>query len=84
MKPTHLRIPLFIIVFIFVLILPWWLSTLILIGLTIYFPFYLEVLFFGFLFDTLYASDYRFPFIGLIFGTIFLLVTIFARTRMRV
>ena len=83
MKMTHLRISLFIIVFIFVLILPWWLSAIILLGLTIYFPFYFEVLFFGFLFDTLYSTRYNFPDIGLSLATATLLAILFIRSFVR-
>jgi len=49
-----------------------WISVIILGGLTIYFPLYLEVLFFGFLFDALYSTQYNFPYIGLTIATIFL------------
>ena len=63
------------------LVLPWWLSAIILIGLTIYIPLYLEVLFFGFLFDTLYSASKGH--VALISATIFILVVTFIRTRIR-
>jgi len=74
------RIPLFILVFVLVLVLPWWLTSILLIALTIYFPFYAEVLFFGFLFDILYGSKNY----ALIIATVFLLATMFVKTRIRV
>jgi hypothetical protein len=83
MNTPLVRIILFILVFGCVTMLPWWVSTAVLIGLTIYFPYYLEVLFFGFLFDTLYASSYRFPYTGLTVAVVFLLVTMLVRTRIR-
>ena len=84
MNKSIIRTLLFVLVFILVVVLPWWFSTFILAGLTIYFPFYLEVLFFGFLFDTLYSAEYAFPYTGLTMATVFLLATMFVRTRIRV
>jgi hypothetical protein len=83
MNPYFIRALAFIAVFILAVILPWWLFGLVLIGLTIYFPFYLEVLFFGFLIDALYSVKYSFPYIGLTIATIFLLVVMFVRTKVR-
>lgn len=73
----------FIFVFILVVILPWWLSVVVLIGLTVYFPFYPEVVFFGFLIDALYTIQYSFPYTGLVTATVFLLITMFVKTRVR-
>lgn len=73
----------FIVVFLLVVILPWWLSVVILIGLTIYSSLYLEVLFFGFLIDVLYTIQYNFPYTGLVTATVFLLITMFIKTRIR-
>ena len=81
-KPL-VRGTLFILLLILVIVLPWWLSAIILICLTIYIPFYLEVLFFGFLFDTLYAPRFVFPYSGLTISTIFLVTVMFVRTRIR-
>ena len=50
MSTMSIRILVFIAAFIVLVVLPWWVSMVVLLGLTIYFPFYLEVLFFGFLF----------------------------------
>lgn len=79
------RILLFVGVYICVLILPWWLSATILVGLTIYLPLYVEVLFFGFLFDILYATKFSSSFLhfGLLIATFFLLVVMFIKTRIR-
>lgn len=83
MNSTIIRILTFILVFFLVSVLPWWLSAIILVGLTIYFPLYLEVLFFGFFFDALYAVRYTFPYTGLSVATVFLLVVIFVKTQVR-
>ena len=53
MSPVK-RILFFILVLISVVTLPWWLSAVLLLVLTIYLSLYLEVLFFGFLFDAIY------------------------------
>jgi len=73
------RILLFVAVFVCVLTLPWWLSAFALACLTIFVPNYLEVMFFGFLFDTLYSSGH----IGLIASTIFLIIVLFVKPRIR-
>ena len=83
MKTPLVRIPLFILVFIAVLVLPWYFSAMILIGLTIYYPLYLEVILFSFLFDILYSSIYRFPYTALSTAVVFLVVVMFVRTRIR-
>jgi hypothetical protein len=76
---TFFRTLIDITVFVCILVFPWWLSVIIVVSLTIYFPFYLEVLFFGFIFDTLYGQNHT----GLIIATIFLASVMFARTRIR-
>ena len=83
MKRPWVRVILFVLVLIGIVVLPWWLSVVILVGLTIYIPFYPEVLFFGFLFDTLYVSHYTFPYTALTIATMFLIVVMFVRTRIR-
>ncbi len=83
MSKPWVRTILFMFVFGCVTMLPWWVSALVVAGLTIYFPYYLEALFFGFLFDTLYAASYRFPYTGLTLAVVFLLLTMFVRTRIR-
>src|SRR3990167_6497924 len=64
-NPVNVRILTFIVALIFIVILPWWLSTLMLLGLVIYFPLYFEVLFFGFIFDMLYVTEIIFPYTAL-------------------
>ena len=78
-----IRVLFFILGFISILIVPWWISSIFLLGLSIYFPLYLEVLVFGFLFDTLYASRYNFPYVGLAVATILLAIVLIVRTRVR-
>lgn len=48
------RIFLFILMFVLVAILPWWLSGIFIIMLSVYIPFYPEMIFFGFLIDILF------------------------------
>lgn len=74
------RLLLFVVVFIGVSILPWWLSVIVLAGLTVYIRFYFEVIFFGFLFDILYSNQH----VGIISALVFLLIVEFVRTRVRV
>ena len=83
MRIPAFRTALFFILFILVLVLPWWISIISLAGLTIYLSFYIEVLFFGFLFDTLYSVGPFFPYTGLTIATAFLLITMFVKTRIR-
>jgi hypothetical protein len=73
------RLLLFILVFLFVSILPWWMSVIILAGLTIYIRFYFEVLFFAFLFDILYSGSHT----GMIVAIFFIGVVEFVRTKIR-
>lgn len=81
---SYLRFALFWGVLIAVLVLPWWLSIFVLLVGTIYFPLYLEILFFGFLFDTLYSGFRNFPHTGLFLALLFLVLVLFAKTRVRV
>lgn len=70
MNNVYLRIILFFVVWLFFLVLPWWLTVLALISLTIYFKYYIEVVFFGSLFDIIYfggESSYYGFFISLVF-----------------
>lgn len=83
MKIAWVRIITDICIFIGVLTLPWWLSVMLLMACIIYFPLYIEALFLAFLFDTLYATQYEFPQIGLLIATMILLITMFVRTRIR-
>ncbi len=70
---------LFAAVYVCVLTLPWWLSALVLAALTVFVLNYVEVMFFGFLFDTLYSSRH----IGFLAATIFLIVVLFVKSRIR-
>ena len=83
MNKSALRVLFFIIVLITVVTLPWWLSAILLVGLTIYFPLYIEVLFFGFLFDTLYSAGLTFPYTALTIAFIFLMIVFFIKTQIR-
>lgn len=83
MRNPFVRVIVFMLVFASVVVLPWWISIFMLAGLTIYFPLYLEVLFFGFLFDTLYSARYGFPYTALSIAFVFLLLVYFIRTRIR-
>ena len=83
MQKPVVRAILFFVMFGLVATLPWWLSAVALFALTIYFSLYLEVLFFGFMFDTLYGAR-GFPHTALTLATAFLLVVTFVRVRIRV
>ena len=83
MKNPVFRGLFFILILVLVVVLPWWLSAVLLFGLTLYLPFYLEVVFFGFLLDTLYSIDFSFPFIYLSIATMFLFVTVLLKTQIR-
>ena len=74
------RILLFVAVYILALVLPWWLTALVLFGLTVYLPTYIEVVFFGFLLDTLYSGQH----IGVISATIFFILVLIIKSRIRV
>jgi len=76
---TWQRILLFVAVYILALTLPWWLTAVALVALTIYLPTYFEVVFFGFLLDTLYSNQH----IGLVSATVFLIVVILVKSRVR-
>lgn len=77
------RVLLFFIVCGAVLVLPWWISVPILIAMTVWLPFYLEVVFFGFLFDVLYAGVYHFRYTGLVSAAVLLVAVWFVRSRIR-
>jgi len=80
---TWQRVVLFVLVYIAVLTLPWWLSAVLLAGLTVFVPMYVEALFFGFLFDTLYASKFSFPYLALSIAFCLLVIVTFARPYVR-
>jgi len=79
----YVRALIFIIVYVGLLVLPWWLSVIILFCLNIYFPIYWEILFFGFIIDSLYAVNYGFPYTGLTTAFILLAITVFVKTQIR-
>lgn len=83
MNEFYKRAGLFGLMYIVVVIVPWWLSAVLLFGLTVYFSNYVEVLFFGFLFDVLYASQFPMPFLGLLIATVFLMAVILIKTQIR-
>ncbi len=83
MNKSVLRVVLFLGVFGLVVTLPWWLSAIILVGLTIYFPLYLEVVFFGFTFDALYSAQFSFPYIAGTLALALLLLVSFVRKNIR-
>jgi hypothetical protein len=83
MNNLTIRILLFIPVFVVVTTTPWWFSVLVLAGLTLYLPFYPEVIFFGYLFDTLYSVDLSFVYVGMTSATVFLTLTVFIKKQIR-
>ncbi|MEQ1500152.1 MAG: hypothetical protein ABL917_02120 [Parcubacteria group bacterium] len=72
-----------VIMFFVVVVMPWWISLPLLVILTFYFDFYLEVVFFGFLFDSIYAIQYDLIYSFLNFATVVLLVSLYVKTRIR-
>ena len=83
MTTPFLRLILFFVVLFMVFVLPWWLTVVILLSLVIYFDFYMEVIFFGFLIDTLYMTPNRNIYPFFISSFIVLLLTSFVKTRIR-
>jgi hypothetical protein len=71
------------LVFISILVLPWYISIIIVLGLIIYFNFYLESLFFAFMFDSIYLGHFDFPYTFVSICSIVLLVSVFIKTRIR-
>lgn len=64
------RILAFFLTLVAVLVLPWWISAIIILFLMAYFPLYIESVFFGVLVDTVYSPEfsilYSFGFIAMI------------------
>ncbi len=83
MHTPLVRILAFFVALMFVLLTPWWISIPLTIGLAVYFPTYLEILVFGFLFDSLYSAQYAMPYTGLLSAFVVLVVIIFIRDRIR-
>lgn len=76
------RFIIFIVVLILVLMLPWWLSVALLLGLSITVSFFIEVLFFAFLLDVLYAPAHTFHY-GLFSAAVLFLAITLIRPRLR-
>lgn len=83
MKTTIIRVLFFILMTTLVIVLPIWLSVLLIMSAIIYFNFYLEALFLSFILDSLYSTDFSIPFFWLSTSTAFLLVVMFAKTQIR-
>ena len=83
MNTTVVRLIIFISVFLSIVFLPWWLTLIYLIGLAFYFPLYLEIVFFGFLFDHLFLASKSSPYKALILTAVVLIVITFIRNQIR-
>ena len=83
MKTPAARVIFFVLTFVAVVVLPWPISAVFLIAETIYFSYYLEVLFFAFLFDTLYSPKFTFPLNPLTIAFVLLVVVSFVKTQIR-
>ena len=81
MKTSLARILIDALMLIAVLVLPWYISVVLLAAAIIYFSFYIEGICLAFLFDTLYGSG-GVPKV-LIMATAFLMVVMFVKTRVR-
>ncbi len=77
------RVALFLVVLILVFLLPWFVSIPVVVFFTLYLPSYFEVLFLGFLFDSLYAERFSFPYYGLTIAFVFISITLFVKDRIR-
>lgn len=83
MKTPILRVLLFIATLAIVVIVPWWISMPLLVAFGIYFPLYIEIMFFGLLFDSLYSSGFRFPFPFLTASFVLLVASVMIKSRIR-
>ncbi len=83
MNKYTVRIAAFVLVCFAVITLPWWIMAIILVGLTVYFSLYIEVLFFGFLFDILYSAHNSFPYTALTLALVLLSVVSLVRPYIR-
>ena len=83
MNTTVVRLLIFVSVFLSIVFLPWWLTLIYLIGLAFYFQLYLEIVFFGFIFDHLFLSSRETPYKALILTTVILAIIIFIRNQIR-
>lgn len=83
MKISLFRVIVFFTVFFLVFVLPWWLTAPLLFFLVIYFDFYIEVVFFGFLIDALYLINRSLLYPALITSFVILILVSFVKTRIR-
>ncbi|KND47860.1 MAG: hypothetical protein AB201_03030 [Parcubacteria bacterium C7867-006] len=83
MSKVWTRVGLFMLTTGVVVLLPWWFSVIILLIQSVFLVNYVEVIFFGFLIDTLYSSQYAFPYTAIVISTVFVLLVMFVRTRIR-
>ncbi len=81
-KPAF-RTFLFFAVFLMLMTLPWWATLIVIFVLNFLLPMYLEALFYGFIFDTLYSQNFSLPYTYLTLATALLIVTIFIKDRIR-
>jgi hypothetical protein len=77
------RIILFILMFVLIGTIPWWLTAIFLLILTIYIPFYPEIIFFGFLIDVLFYSGNTLFSPGLTLSLLVYVIINLVRTRIR-
>ena len=82
-KTVYIRALIFVGVLIVILSFPWWVSLPVCLALVIYFPLYGEVLFFGFLFDTLYWAGSSFPYPTLTVTFLILIIVHFIKSQLR-
>lgn len=83
MNSTVERILLFVLVFLSVLYMPWWLTLLFTTFLAFRYPLYLEIIFFGFLFDHLFLASQKVPYVALGITALVLIVISFIRVNVR-
>lgn len=77
------RIILFILMFVMIGIIPWWLTSIFLIILAIYIPFYPEIIFFGFVMDVLFHDGKTLIPTGLVLSLSVYVIINLVRTRIR-
>ncbi len=83
MKGPWIRISAFLLMFVLMLVLPWWLSILCMIALTVYLPTYIEIFVFAFMLDVLYSAKFLFPYPALSMAFVYLIINSVVRERIR-
>lgn len=83
MNSTTVRLLLFMAVFLSIVFLPWWLTLGVMAGMAFYFPLYIEIIFFGFLFDSLYLASQKFPYASLVATVVILIFIVAIRKHIR-